>query len=369
MKPEITYKSAGVDYSLIDPFKIKAQKASSQTSIGLLRHGFKELSASRGESAYLVDTGELIIASITECLGTKILITDAYYDLTGNSFYAQIAQDTLAMAINDLITVGATPISCHAYWAAGSNGWFSDAVRTTDLIEGWLKVCSDFNISWGGGETPSLSGVVEQCTIDLASSSVGFIKDRRRLTLDKDLVDGDQIILVSSSGIHANGVTLARKIAETLADGYLTKLDDGSTLGESLLTPTLIYAGYTEKLYSSDIFPKYMSNITGHGWQKIMRSPQNLTYVINKTPNVPLVLDILAKTASLSTYEAYRTLNMGAGYALFVSPGDVERAIELANESGLSAIHAGYVKTGSRKVIIEPLGVEYEGSDFDIRPS
>ena len=111
----IDYKQAGVDYGKIDPLKILAQQAAAATAGNLRRHGLQEVGASRGESAYLVDCGDFYLASITECLGTKALVADATRKVTGRTYYDQIAQDTLAMAINDLITVGATPVSVHAY--------------------------------------------------------------------------------------------------------------------------------------------------------------------------------------------------------------------------------------------------------------
>ena len=86
-------------------------------------------SASRGESAYVVDVGPFYLASIVECLGSKAMVADAMQALTGRSHYAAIAQDTIAMAVNDLITVGATPLVVQAYWAAGGSEWFADAGR------------------------------------------------------------------------------------------------------------------------------------------------------------------------------------------------------------------------------------------------
>ena len=90
--------------------------------------------ASRGESAYVVDVGPFYLASIVECLGTKALVADEMARLTGRSYYDGIAQDTIAMAVNDLITVGATPLVVQAYWAAGGSDWFGDAARAQALV-------------------------------------------------------------------------------------------------------------------------------------------------------------------------------------------------------------------------------------------
>ncbi|HEY6513849.1 MAG TPA: phosphoribosylformylglycinamidine cyclo-ligase, partial [Burkholderiaceae bacterium] len=105
----LSYEQAGVHYDLIDPLKVQAQRAAAATASQLGAHGFNEVLASRGESAYVVDVGAFYIATIVECLGSKALVADEMARLTGKSYYDGIAQDTIAMAVNDLITVGATP--------------------------------------------------------------------------------------------------------------------------------------------------------------------------------------------------------------------------------------------------------------------
>ena len=106
----LSYEAAGVNYDLIDPLKVSAQRAAASTASQLAAHGFTELTASRGESAYVVDVGPFYLASIVECLGSKALVADEMARLTGKTYYDGIAQDTIAMAVNDLITVGATPL-------------------------------------------------------------------------------------------------------------------------------------------------------------------------------------------------------------------------------------------------------------------
>ncbi|MBC8119720.1 MAG: phosphoribosylformylglycinamidine cyclo-ligase, partial [Burkholderiaceae bacterium] len=250
---QLDYKKAGVDYAKIDPLKVLAQRAAADTARNLTRHGLTEVAASRGESAYVVDCGEFYLASITECLGTKALVADAMREITGRTYYNHIAQDTLAMAINDIITVGATPISVHAYWAAGDSDWFADEARARDLIAGWKRACDRCGVSWGGGETPALAGVVRSGRIDLAASCTGIVRPKSRLTLGDNLAAGDAIVLLESSGIHANGISLARKLAEALPDGYATPLVSGTPFGEALLAPTLLYSPVTEALAAAGI--------------------------------------------------------------------------------------------------------------------
>ena len=115
------------------------------------------------------------------------MVADAMQALTGKSHYAAIAQDTIAMAVNDLITVGATPLVVQAYWAAGGSDWFADAVRGQALIEGWKRACDICKVAWGGGETPALAGIVEGGRIDLAAACTGIVSPKERLSLGDHL--------------------------------------------------------------------------------------------------------------------------------------------------------------------------------------
>jgi phosphoribosylformylglycinamidine cyclo-ligase len=363
----LDYKQSGVDYAQIDPLKVLAQRAAAATAGNLARHGLAEVAASRGESAYVVDCGEFYLASITECLGTKALVADAMRAITGRTYYDRIAQDTLAMAINDIVTVGATPVSVHAYWASGGSDWFADEARARDLVEGWKAACDACGVAWGGGETPALAGVVAPGRIDLAASCVGIVRPKTRLTLGEKLAAGDAIVLLASSGIHANGVSLARKLAERLPEGYATKLDDGMPYGEALLAPTVLYAPVTEALAAAGIVPHYCANVTGHGWRKLMRHPAAFTYRIHTLPPVPPVLQFIQREAGIDAREAYGHLNMGAGFALYVAAADAQRAVQVARECGVDAWIAGRVEAGPKQVLIEPLALAFGGDDLHVR--
>ena len=366
-KNSLDYQAAGVDYAKIDPLKVAAQRAARETAGNLARHGIAELPASRGESAYVVDMGGMLIASITECLGTKVLIAEPMRKLTGKTYFDTLAQDTLAMAVNDLITVGATPMFVQAYWAAGSSEWFTDAERAHDLVAGWKKACDTCGVAWGGGETPSLVGVVNPDTIDLAASCTGVVPSKDRLTLGDHMAPGDVIVLLAASGIHANGVSLARKLAGSLEEGYGAKTADGRLFGDALLDPTPLYAPVTEAIFAAGVIPHYCANITGHGWRKVMRHNAALTYRFHQVPPVPPVLAFIQAKAGMSDAEAYGTFNMGAGFALMVAPGDADKTIAAAQSVGVTAWAAGTVEAGPKRVVIEPLGITYEAADLELR--
>ena len=367
----LSYEQAGVNYELIDPLKVSAQRAAAATAGHLAAHGFTEVKASRGESAYVVDIGPFYIASIVECLGSKALVADEMATLTGRSWYEGIAQDTIAMAVNDLITVGATPLVVQAYWAAGGSEWFADAERAQTLVAGWKQACDTCGVAWGGGETPALAGIVEAGRIDLAASCTGLVNPKERLSLGDQLGPGDAIVLLASSGIHANGLSLARKLAERLPQGYLTEIEPGlahgQTYGQALLAPTTLYSPVTEALWKAGVRVHYAANITGHGWRKLLRHPRELSYRIHTVPPVPPVLRFIQAQAGQDDAEAYGTLNMGAGFALFVPAAEAERTAAVARSVGVQAWVAGEVQAGPKQLLIEPLGLRFGGDELALR--
>jgi phosphoribosylformylglycinamidine cyclo-ligase len=152
-----------------------------------------------------------------------------------------------------------------------------------------------------------------------------------------------------------------------LRDGYRTRLADGRSFGEALLDPTVLYAPVIEKVFAAGVRPHYAVNITGHGWRKLMRHRSDLRYVVRQIPPVPPVLELIQKEGGMSARDAYGSLNMGAGFALFVAPADVSATLRAAAAAGVVASHAGEVRTGTKSLVIEPLGLEYSGSDLHVR--
>lgn len=363
---KITYSQAGVNYAQLDSIKKLAQQDAKKTSKNLLMHGFSEVSESRGESAYVWKQGNYLMALVVEGLGTKSIVADSLYKETGKVYYDVIAQDTVATIINDLTSVGATPLVLNAYWASASNQWFSDKKRMSNFILGWKKACDLAGASWGGGETPTLKGIIEEGVADLGGSAVGIIHSKKNLITDKGLKEEDRIILVKSNGINANGLTLARMIAKKLPKGYGTKIGE-KTYGESLLTKSNIYAKLVQSLQKANIDIHYISNITGHGMRKVMRGRPNFTYVVEKVFEPQEVFKFIQKQANLNDYEMYQTYNMGQDYAIFVSPGDVNKCLSVIKRSGFKAIDAGFVKKGKRRVEIAPKKIIFEGESLNLR--
>ncbi|MFA6388597.1 MAG: AIR synthase related protein, partial [Patescibacteria group bacterium] len=280
MTKKIDYKSSGVHYDLLDPFKIAAQQAAATTDGNIDYLHLKEVSASRGESAFLIETNMGYIAHVEETLGTKNLIADAMYKITNKSYYDNIAIDTVGAIVNDLITMGALPMSLAMHLAVGDSHWFADNQRQKDLVAGWKKGCDLSSAVWAGGETPTLKDIVQKDTVLLSGSATGIIQDKKNIIRSTNLQAGDRIILLESSGIHANGASLCRKIASEIPEGYQTKLSDGRMFGEAVLDASIIYVPILKDCIANNIALHYVSHITGHGLRKIMRAVEPFAYVL-----------------------------------------------------------------------------------------
>lgn len=363
----LTYAESGVDYGAIDPTKLAAQRAAAATAGQLARWGLAEVAASRGESAYVWEEPDAYRALVVEGLGTKNLVADAARSADGRTYYDALAQDTVAMIVNDVIVVGALPQVVVAYWAVGDSAWFADLGRGEDLTRGWAAACQASGATWGGGETPVLSDVVAPGTIDLGGACIGAVHPKSRLVLGDRLTPGDAIVLLASSGIHSNGLTLARRVAAGLPEGYATDIGDGKSFGEALLAPTHLYPPIVRDVLEAGIDVHYMSNITGHGWRKLMRARRELRYVLHAVPPVGPLFRFLSDRAGLEPAEAYGSLNMGAGFAVYCPPASASGVVAIAAGHGIDAWVAGEVRQGPREVIIEPLGLAFGAASLAVR--
>jgi len=364
----ITYAGSGVDYGVLDPFKRRAQIAGRSTADVLRRLGVSEVEMSRGESAYLVETPDSFIAHVEEGLGTKNLVADAMYRLVpGRSYYDHIAQDAVAMIVNDMITLGALPVAVAMHLGVGSSDWFKDESRAADLIEGWRKACELARCAWGGGETPTLNGVVERATAVLAGSAIGLIKPKDRL-IAANIQAGDAIVIFESSGIHANGLTLARAVAERAPNGYLTPLRDGRPYGDALLDPTHIYVGAVEDCLDRGVDIHYAVNVTGHGWRKLMRARESFAYLVDTVPVPQPVFEFIQSVGNVDDAEAYGNLNMGAGFAIYLPEKDVPTVLDVVKGFPFAALRAGHIETSpAKRVLIVPKGLEYSSDTLAVR--
>ncbi len=361
-----SYRAAGVDYETLDAGKRLAIAKALSTSPLLRERGGEALDASRGEPAFVFSLGGQTLAIVVEGLGTKSMIARAVLETQGANRFADVAYDTVAAIVNDLCCVGALPLVVNAYFATGASEWYADGERVGALLEGWRAACADAGCVWGGGESPSLPGMLDEREDELAGAAVGATPAGSAALLGEQLAAGDEIVLVSSSGLHANGASLARLIASRLPDGFATPLPSGRTFGEALLDPSRMYVGLVAALLSERAPLHYISHITGHGMLKLMRPQRELGYVIERLPAVPEVLSFLVAEAGLEPAAAYSTFNMGAGYALYCAAGAGEQVAATARALGHEALVAGHVRAGEREVILEPVGVVYAGEQLEL---
>jgi phosphoribosylformylglycinamidine cyclo-ligase len=366
----LSYEKSGVRYDELDAFKRACQKAARTTAGALIGHGYAEPASTRGESAYLIEAADHYLAQVEEGLGTKNLVADAVYAATGKCYYREIAIDTVATIVNDLITCGALPISVAMHAAVGDSGWFGDATRTHALVEGFAEGCRIAGAVWGGGETPTLGGVVEPGAIVLAGSAMGKIAPKN-LRIVGDVHEGNAILFFASSGVQTNGLSLCRRLAAQLPRGYQTPVGRGDSrmFGEALLAPSVIYVAFVRECQRRGVKLNYVAHITGHGWRKLMRLEEPFVYEITAPRPAPPLFEFMMEAGPIERREAYATFNMGVGFAAFVSPQVAEAALAIARATGYDAWIAGRVrKAGTRKAVVVPaLDLTFEGDSLRVR--
>jgi phosphoribosylformylglycinamidine cyclo-ligase len=364
----LSYESSGVAYGPLDGFKRACQRAAQTTADLLAGHGLREAANVRGESAYLVEADDHFLAHVEEGLGTKNLVADAVQAESGRCHYRAIGIDTVATIANDLVTCGALPITVAMHAAVGDSGWFSDGQRSGELVAGFAEGCRAAGAVWGGGETPALRGLIEPGSIVLSGSAVGRIAPKS-LRILGDVRDGDAIVFLASSGVQTNGLTLCRRIAESLPARYATRIEGETTLGEALLAPSTLYVAFVRECQRRSIRLNYAAHVTGHGWRKLMRLEEPFVYEITEPRGQPAIFRFLMEAGPVAPREAYATFNMGIGFAAYVAPGAAAAALEAARASGYDAWIAGRVRRdGGRKAVSIPsLGLEFDGDTLQVR--
>jgi phosphoribosylformylglycinamidine cyclo-ligase len=252
--------------------------------------------------------------------------------------------------------------------AVGDSGWFADEKRAGALVAGFAEGCQQAGAVWGGGETPTLRGIVKPKTIVLAGSAIGKIAPKS-LRIVGDVRDGDAIVFLASSGVQTNGLTLCRQIADQLPQGYATPLGDGRTFGEALLAPSVIYVAFVRECQRRGLKLNYVAHVTGHGWRKLMRLEEPFVYEIANVRPEPALFQFLAKIGPISPREMYATFNQGIGFAAYVAPELAGPTVAAAQAAGYDAWLAGRVKKdGTRKaVVVSPLGLTFEGETLQVR--
>ena len=362
-----------VDYSRLNPFKRLAIELFSSTFGNPEGLGIRVVEETLGEAAVAFDflDYDFMLGFNVEGLGTKSLIAEEMYaktrireEVDTSAYYRGLGQDNIAMSVNDLVSIGAAPFAYGDILSSGDSSYFDDEDRMEALLTSFREGADQAGVAIPLGETPTLKDILYPEVMDLAGASVGVIRPKGNLVVSSGVREGDTIYGLASSGIHSNGVTLARKIVEGLPDGYFTPLEGGTTIGEELLTPTTIYVKTVIGLLEAGVDVHYLSPITGHAWRKIMRPREPFTYVIEHVPEPPRVFKALMtmsedQGAPVTQYEAYQTWNMGVGYVV-LAPDECEEEIRrICGSEGVECTRLGHVERGVRRVEILPKGLEY----------
>lgn len=347
-----------VDFGKLNPFKKKVLKILRSTSDYLLPLRIKLLSQSLGEPAALLDflDYDFLLAFKSDGVGTKSKIAEIIGD------YSNLGIDLIAMNANDIICVGATPIALSDEVASGSSFWFNNQKKVDSLLLGFKKGCQLAGIIIPCGETPTLPDIIFSDTVNITGSMIGIVRPKSKAILGNNLREGDVIYGLASSGIHANGLTLARKIVEKLPQGYFSPFEK-TIIGKELLKPTKIYVEPILTILKKEVEIHYMTNITGGGFKKIMRAKKSFIYFIEKLPPKPKIFEFLQKKGNVPDIEAYQTWNMGIGFIIFAPEKEEELIRQICKEYKIDVYKLGRLKKGKRQVVIKPLNIRYIGEN------
>lgn len=259
--------------------------------------------------------------------------------------------DCVAMCVNDIVCCGAKPIAFLDYIAIGKN----DPEKVATLVSGVAEGCVQSGCALIGGETAEHPGTMEADDYDLAGFAVGIV-DKEKVLDQNKMAAGDVVIALPSSGCHSNGYSLVRKVFD-VENADLNKYYDelGTTLGEALLTPTIIYVKpVLAAIEAAEVHG--VSHITGGGfYENIPRCiPDGLCAKIDKSAiKVSPIFNLLQKEGNIPERDMYNTYNMGVGMAVIATKETAEKAIEVLKAEGCDAYVIGEIIEGEDKIILE----------------
>lgn len=360
------YAQAGVDYKEIEPFKRAMVEVGKETLTFPNQRGVfvneEILHAHGAVYAYRGDKPH-IWCQTQEGLGNKNWIAEWMYQFagTGKTYYGGIGIDTALMAVNDNIAQGAMPVVYTDEVAAGDSEWFRDEKRAKELAFGYFRVCEMVGMALPAGESPALRYLVRaeppvKSAPSLSGCVTGIIAPSSRFITGRKLQAGDHIIGATSSGLHANGISLVIKRAMTLPEKFLTRLPNGNTLGDEALIPTRSYVALVEALLEAEVDIHALLPGTGSGVSKIAFDDRPFTYRIHTWVEVPPLFQFM-RELGVSLEDCLTTFNWGVGYYIFVSSKEVERVLEIGTKVGYQVVDIGQVENGERKIIFEPESV------------
>lgn len=291
---------------------------------------------------------ELAVAISTDGVGTKLLVAQRL------GRYDTVGIDCVAMNANDVICVGARPLSLVDYIAVHHVDADALAAIAKGLHDG--ARLADLNIP--GGEIAQLREMVhadEGYPFELVGTCIGTLHPQR-LLVGAEVAAGDLIVGIASSGLHSNGYTLARHAlldrAGLRLDGRVAEL--GRSLGDELLEPTLMYVRPAMAMLDAGLPVKAFLHITGDGLLNLSRIAAPMGFVIDRPLPPQPIFALVQHAAEVSDAEMYRTFNMGTGFAVVVPASAAERVVAIAAEHGQRAQVIGYATPDAERRIWLP---------------
>ena len=337
-----TYAQSGVDIDAGDR-AVELMKAH------LKRARRPEVVGDIGGFAGLFDVSALkemnrpLLATSTDGVGTKTEIARAM------GKYDTIGEDLVAMVVDDLVVCGAEPLFMTDYIAVGKV--FPE--RIAEIVKGIATGAAKAGTALIGGETAEHPGLMEEDEFDIAGAATGAVDADRLLSAEK-VREGDVILAMPASGLHANGYSLVRHILQVQNISLDKKVDElRKSIGEVLLTPTEIYSLDCLTLYKAMQENLHgFSHITGGGIAENTARviPDHLTATYDRgTWALPIEMQYLASAGGVPQADMERTWNCGIGMSAFIAPSEADRALKTLAARGMKAWVAGVIekRTGS----------------------
>jgi len=362
------YAKSGVDYTVMEPFKMAMIAAGKKTLTFPNKRGvFINEDATHAHGAVFEYRGAKphIWCQTQEDLGNKNWIAEWMYERTGKSYYDSIAIDTALIVVNDVIAQGAMPVVFTDQLEASGSEWYADEKRAKDFAAGFLQICEEVGMALPAGESASCTYLINpkapvKQIATLSGSVTGIVAPKENLITGQKLSSGDHILGVASSGLHANGISLVIKRALELPEQFLTKISiDGTprraaTLGEQALIPTRSYVALIETLLENKIEIHALLPGTGDGVGKIAFDKRPFTYRINSWLKVPPLMQFFRDIVKIPLQDCLKTFNWGVGYYIFTPASQVDKILALGKKAGYELADIGMVEDGKRQTIFEP---------------
>ena len=337
------YKNAGVDieagYKAVELMKehiAGTMRSEVLTDIGGFSGAFSMEAFKTMEQPTLV--------SGTDGVGTKLKVA---FEMDRHD---TVGIDCVAMCVNDIACAGGEPLFFLDYIACGKN----EPEKIASIVSGVANGCKQSGEALIGGETAEMPGFYPVDEYDLAGFAVGVV-DRKNMITGKTIAKGDVLVGIASSGIHSNGYSLVRKVFEMKKESLDKTYESlgGKSLGETLLTPTVIYVKALRTIKEGGVTIKGCSHITGGGfYENIPRMlPENAHANIKVgSYEIPPIFDMLAKEGNISKEMMYNTYNMGIGMLLAVDAADADKTVALAEQAGEKAYIIGEISEGEKGI-------------------